>query len=84
MNISLTPKLKSMVEQKVKSGLYKSSSEVIRQALRHWVAEDEYEKKMKELRKKLQNGYQEALKGDAHEVDIQELYENFKKKGAKG
>lgn len=34
MNISLTPKLEDLVNQKVQSGLYNSASEVIRSALR--------------------------------------------------
>lgn len=34
MNISLTPELEKWVQEKVKSGLYTSSSEVIREALR--------------------------------------------------
>lgn len=34
MNISLTPELEKMVQQKVKSGLYNNASEVIREALR--------------------------------------------------
>ncbi len=34
MNVSLTPRLESFVRQKVSSGLYSNSSEVIREALR--------------------------------------------------
>ncbi len=34
MNISLTPELENLVNQKVTSGLYHSASEVIREALR--------------------------------------------------
>ena len=34
MNISLTPKLEKLVNDRVKSGLYTSASEVIREALR--------------------------------------------------
>ena len=34
MNISLTPRLEALVKEKVESGLYNSSSEVIREALR--------------------------------------------------
>jgi antitoxin ParD1/3/4 len=34
MNISLTPKLEAWIREKVASGLYTSSSEVIREALR--------------------------------------------------
>ena len=34
MNVSLTPHFEELVKRKVKSGLYHSSSEVIREALR--------------------------------------------------
>ena len=34
MNVSLTPELESLVNNKVKSGLYNSASEVVREALR--------------------------------------------------
>ena len=34
MNVSLTPELESLVYEKVKSGLYTSASEVVREALR--------------------------------------------------
>ncbi len=34
MNVSLTPALEKLVQQKVKSGLYNNASEVIREALR--------------------------------------------------
>jgi antitoxin ParD1/3/4 len=34
MNVSLTAELETVIEQKVKSGLYSSASEVVREALR--------------------------------------------------
>jgi antitoxin ParD1/3/4 len=34
MNVSLTPELEAMVQEKVKSGDYNSASEVVREALR--------------------------------------------------
>lgn len=34
MNVNLTPQLEEMVRQKVRSGLYTSASEVVREALR--------------------------------------------------
>lgn len=34
MNISITPKLQSFIQSKVKSGLYGNASEVVRDALR--------------------------------------------------
>ncbi|MCA9774546.1 MAG: type II toxin-antitoxin system ParD family antitoxin, partial [Myxococcales bacterium] len=34
MNVSLSPKLESLIQEKVTSGLYASASEVVREALR--------------------------------------------------
>ena len=34
MNVSLTPELEELVNQKVRSGLYQTASEVVREALR--------------------------------------------------
>lgn len=42
MNISLTPELNDLVKNKVKSGLYISASEVIREALRLLKSRDEF------------------------------------------
>lgn len=43
MNVSLTPDLERFVRDKVASGLYNSSSEVVREALRLLVARDRAE-----------------------------------------
>jgi antitoxin ParD1/3/4 len=55
MNVSLTPELEKMVNEKVESGLFNSASEVIRAGLRLLVEQDE----LKHLRF-------EALKKDLH------------------
>ena len=34
MNVSLTPELEALVNEKVRSGLYRTASEVVREALR--------------------------------------------------
>lgn len=39
MNVSLTDELQSLIEQKVKSGLYNNASEVVRDALRRTFCE---------------------------------------------
>ncbi|MFT4940344.1 MAG: hypothetical protein ACI88A_003396 [Paraglaciecola sp.] len=36
MHVSLTPELENLVKGQVESGLYNSSSEVVREALRLW------------------------------------------------
>ena len=54
MHISLTPELESLVKGQVESGLYNSSSEVVREALRVWNEQRQYKKKMEILRAKLE------------------------------
>jgi antitoxin ParD1/3/4 len=41
MNVSLTPELETMIAEKVRSGLYHSASEVVREGLRLLMQEDE-------------------------------------------
>jgi antitoxin ParD1/3/4 len=57
MNVSLTPKLEEMVRKKVESGLYNSSSEVIREALRLLQEQDKArESRLDELRAEIRKG----------------------------
>ncbi len=53
MNVSLTPHLEQIVQQRVASGLYSSASEVVREALR-----------LLEKRDQLQNAQLERLRSD--------------------
>ena len=54
MNVSLTPELDEWINRKVQSGLYKSSSEVIRDSLRLLRAQEEQRMAMvKDLRQEL-------------------------------
>ena len=54
MHVSLTPELEELVKSKVKTGMYNSSSEVIREALRTWQDQQQYKKKLEALRAKLE------------------------------
>ena len=57
MNISLTPRLEGYVKQKVSTGLYNSSSEVIREGLRLLEERDAMKNiKLEALRKELNVG----------------------------
>ena len=47
MNVSLTPELERLVNEKVESGLYQTASEVVREGLR---LVEEREAKLRELR----------------------------------
>jgi antitoxin ParD1/3/4 len=57
MNVSLTPELEQIVDQKVKSGLYNSASEVVREGLRLLQERDRiHEAKLASLRKDIDEG----------------------------
>ena len=54
MHVSLTPELEQIVKNQVESGLYNSSSEVVREALRLFNEQQQYKKKLETLRATLE------------------------------
>lgn len=68
MNVSLTPELEKWVQSKVETGLYSSSSEVIRDALRtlHQF-EDQKLKRIEALKSEIQIGVEQLKSGDSQE-----------------
>ena len=54
MHVSLTPELEKLVKEKVETGMYNSSSEVVREALRTWQEQQEYKRKLNLLKTKLE------------------------------
>ncbi|MFY0676304.1 MAG: type II toxin-antitoxin system ParD family antitoxin [Neptuniibacter sp.] len=74
MNVSLTPKLEAFVKNKVKSGSYNSSSEVIREALRLLEQRDAQEQlKLETLRAEIQKGLDSLETHGAKPLDIEAL-----------
>lgn len=74
MNVSLTPQLESFVKQKVLSGKYNSTSEVMREALRLLQEQDELKSfKLQALRQDLQIGVSELDQGESIPLDIEKL-----------
>lgn len=69
MSVSLGP-LEKFVQEMVKSGLYTSSSEVIRDALRLFVQKKQEEQNIFYLREAIQNGIDS---GDSKPLDIDEI-----------
>ena len=70
MNVSLTPELERLVQEKVKSGRYLSASEVVREALRLMQAEDQLrELRLEELRKFIAVGVEQADRGEVAPLD---------------
>ena len=65
MHISLTPTLKDYARQKVESGLYNNASEVIREALRLMVDNDQKKELLKEA---VTHGFQQIEDGDYSDV----------------
>lgn len=64
MNVSLTSELERIIEQKVKSGLYNSASEVVREGLRLLQQRDEMrEAKLNALRAEIQKGIDDLEAG---------------------
>jgi antitoxin ParD1/3/4 len=71
MNVSLTPELEKLVQEKVASGLYHSASEVIREALRLLKERDSLrEIKLQKLRAEIQLGLDS---GPAEPFDLEDI-----------
>ena len=83
MNISLTPELDNWIAQKIKSGMYKSSSELIREGLRLLQLRDEQRTKMvEELRNELLVGVKQLDAGKSTKLD-QKLINKVKRDARK-
>ncbi|MCF6178596.1 MAG: type II toxin-antitoxin system ParD family antitoxin [Geopsychrobacter sp.] len=74
MNISLTPEIDAWVAEKVRSGMYKSSSEVIREGLR-LLHEREVQRQamVEDLRHELLVGVRQLDVGNATPFDTDQL-----------
>ena len=82
MNVSLTPRLEALVKHKVGSGLYGSSSEVIREALRLM---EERDRRLVSLRSDIAVGIEQIEQGEYadYELDsVGDLFDEVKAEGA--
>src|SRR2546425_11429987 len=61
MNVSLTPELERLVNEKVESGLYQTASEVVREALRLLKERDQARE---QLRADVQAGFDQLERGE--------------------
>ncbi len=74
MNISLTATLENYLKQKVESGMYHSTSEVVREALRLLEDQDTMKSvKLNALRKDIQAGIDSLDNGEGKEFNIGEI-----------
>lgn len=83
MNISLTPELEQLVNDKVTSGMYQTASEVIREGLRLLNDRDQ---RLSSLRRDIRAGFQAVERGGYTDFDasnIQELGKRVKARGQK-
>jgi len=77
VNISLTPELEQLIEDKVKTGLYHSASEVVREALRLLRERDLLQElTLLELRRDIEIGMNQLEKGQV--VSEEELLARLK------
>ncbi|MDQ3798399.1 MAG: type II toxin-antitoxin system ParD family antitoxin [Acidobacteriota bacterium] len=64
MNITLTPELENLINEKVKSGKYASPGEVVREGLRLLKEQDELKRiRLEELRREVQKGIDDMREG---------------------
>jgi antitoxin ParD1/3/4 len=65
MNISLTPELEQLVDDKVRSGRYASASEVIREGLRLLEEREQLkQQRLNEVRRKIDRGIEQLDRGE--------------------
>ena len=83
MNVSLTPELEKLVNEKLKTGMYQTASEVIREGLRLLKDRDE---RQAQLRGQVRAGF-DAIERGEYETDdestTKELAEDIKRRGRK-
>jgi len=81
MNVSLTPELEALVNERVRSGLYNSASEVVRESLRLLKEQDELRQiRLTELRGEIQTGLEAYNRGDYASLNIKALKGDLRKK----
>ncbi len=83
MNISLTPELEQLVDDKVNTGMYQTASEVIREGLRLLRERDQ---RLEAIRRDVRAGFEAVERGEFTEYDasnIKELADRIKARGRK-
>ena len=80
MNVSLTPEFERYINEKVKSGLYSTASEVVREGLRIMQERDRFNAaRLKQLRDDIQVGLDQLARGDG--VDGEKAFARILRKG---
>jgi antitoxin ParD1/3/4 len=83
MNVSLTPELEKMINDKVASGFYTSASEVIREALRLLQEFDEArQRRIEALRNEIEAGAEQIRQGQYKTyASADELIDDIERRG---
>lgn len=85
MNVSLTPELEKLVNERVRSGMYSSASEVVREALRLLKAQEELRRqKLEDLRKEIQIGLDQLNRGEAAPLNLEAMKRRLRKRLRQG
>jgi antitoxin ParD1/3/4 len=78
MNVSLTPELENFVNEKVKSGLYNSASEVLRESLRLLKERDMLKEiQLNELRREIMIGVDQIRNGEYTTYQTEEDFDRL-------
>lgn len=87
MNVSLTPGFDMWISEKVESGLYSSSSEVVREGLRLLMkVESQRESVLQDLRTELEVGMTQLKEGKSQEFNdnlLKDIKKSSRKKAIK-
>jgi antitoxin ParD1/3/4 len=76
ISITLTPAMNRMIQKRVKSGQFASSSELIREALRVWQKrEDEHYERLASLRARIQK----SIDDPRPSIPAEEVFDRLKK-----
>ncbi len=79
MNISLTPELEQMINQKVSSGMYHSPLAVIREALHLLDQQDELQQaRLDEMRQQIAAGLEQLKRGEG--MPGEQVFEELRQK----
>ena len=81
MIVSLTSELEKLVNERVRSGMYSSASEVVREALRLLKEQGELrQRRLEELRKEIAIGLEQANRGEGVPMDIAKIKSRLRKR----
>jgi len=85
LNISLTPELASLINEKVSSGMYHSASEVVREGLRLLKEQDDLRRvRLQELKREIASGTDQLERGEFKEfASGEELADHIEAEGRK-